>query len=117
MSVRCIAQVERQHDVPHTEGEMRMKSQADNPGDFAWFPFPAEFCGLNELIKRLGDETTRLPMASFDTSVIDELRILQDGLSQLRFDRWKRSEQDVNLFLDLLRGIKTQETRTDNAED
>ena len=85
----------------------------------SWPPFPENFCGLTELIKRLGNETTRLPMASFDAinSVIDELRALQDGLSQLRYERWKRSEQDVNLFLDLLRGMKTQETKTDNAED
>ena len=75
------------------------------------FPFPVDFCGLNDLIWRLDDESTRLPTASFDAidAIIQELYCLQDGLSQLRFDRWRKSEPEIDLFLDLLRGVEAGE--------
>ena len=84
------------------------------------FSLSSDFEGLKVLITRLKEETLRhAGQRSFDAiyDVIDGLNHLEEGLSQLRYERWKRSEQDVNLFLDLLRGMKTQETKTDNAED
>ena len=79
------------------------------------FPFPADFCGLNGLVEDLEDVTWEMEDSATWSAlddieeVVRELRRLQDGLRQLRHDRAGKGEQEIDSFLDLLRGIKAGE--------
>ncbi|NLZ17120.1 MAG: toprim domain-containing protein [Desulfobulbaceae bacterium] len=73
------------------------------------FSFPADFRGLDDLIWRLKYEASYTVVAEYlDTlcDVLQELHCLRDGLSQLRYGRTGKSEQEIDVFLDLLRGVK-----------
>ena len=73
------------------------------------FSISSDFEGLKVLITRLKEETLRhAGQRSFDAiyDVIDGLNHLEEGLSQLRYDRWSISEEKIDSFIDLLRGVQ-----------
>lgn len=84
------------------------------PSTSAGFHFPEDFCGLDELIERLIEEADNAPEWSTSDSlqdIADELYRLQDGLELLRLKRQGKSEEAIDLFLDLLRGFSAEEER------
>lgn len=85
------------------------------PSTSAGFHFPEDFCGLDELIERLIEEADNAPeWSTSDNSIqdiADELYRLQSGLELLRLKRQGKSEEAIDLFLDLLRGFSAEEER------
>ena len=98
-----------------------MKDHEKNSDIPTRFSLSSDFEGLKVLITRLKEETLRhASQRSFDAiyDVIDGLKHLEEGLSQLRYDRWSISEERIDSFIDLLRGMKPQkETRSVKRAD
>ena len=98
-----------------------MKDHEKNSDIPTRFSVSSDFEGLKVLITRLKEETLRhASQRSFDAiyEVIDGLNHLEEGLSQLRHDRWSISEERIDSFIDLLRGMKPQkETRSVKRAD
>ena len=88
-----------------------MKPNTTNTG----FAFPADFCGLSYLVADLEDVTWEMEDSATWSAlddieeVVRELRRLQEGLNQLRHGRAGKSEQEIDSFLDLLRGVEAGE--------
>ena len=84
------------------------------PSTSAGFRLPADFCGLNRLTARLLEQAEDAPYwSTLDElyGIVEGLLRLQSGLLQLRLRRQGKSEEEIDLFLDLLRGSNAGEER------
>lgn len=81
------------------------KNHANNVTTSFRFPFPKDFCGLHDLILRVGVEADiALDKSTQDTlfNIVHEFCRLQNGLNYLRYHRNNKSEKEIDSFLDLL---------------